>query len=637
VTQPAAAIWDALATRLETEGIVGELEAGKRERSEVRVASAVKSWLDAEQSRRLLLLIDEADGFFDADAESGFTNTRLLKELRESTDARCKPVFAGLHQVQRFVNVPNQPFAHLGRPTPIGPLSPQAAFELLTLPLAALGFQFESDDTVSRALGKLNYIPMLIQLFGEALLRQLMAGPSPTCYPQVITEDEVEAILESDTMRDEVRSRFELTLALDPRYKAIAYLVAGNTKGGGEAVSASNLKALCHEWWPDGFSGISPAEFRALCEEMVDLGVLANSHDGRYLLRSTNVSRLLGDDEHLSNELLALQYETPPPRSMAKQRRRVLEDGVRSPVPEEQMGPLVGQDENQCVLIVGSRALDSGSLGRAIKSTGRYIGRFQPLLPVSARAFAAACRGLTGPLHHVVYFELGQAEDGATANVGEVVRSAIANRPAEGDIYTRSAVLSLGPRQIREAKIALGDGSSTTRLADLVESLSGIHLLALEKYTEETLRVWAIDEPAGFTDEGNRARLAEVTGGWPVLVNEVSSLAHRLDPRMAIEEVGKRLETRKGSMEFLVAAGFMDANAEGLRLNPVWQSLAELGADQTFTYSDAIDWVTDHSPGIDFLPDCVDGLILGGALTLHPDSMLSVDPVMIRANQAWTE
>ena len=56
-----------------------------------------------------------------------------------STHRRVKFVFAGLHRIARFESLPNQPLAHLGKPVIVGPLRPQAAYDLLTRPLNALG------------------------------------------------------------------------------------------------------------------------------------------------------------------------------------------------------------------------------------------------------------------------------------------------------------------------------------------------------------------------------------------------------------------------------------------------------------------------------------------------------------------
>jgi hypothetical protein len=69
--------------------------------------------------------LDESDDFFDFDAATNSTTTSRLKDLMDATGRRFKVVWAGLHQVARFANMPNQPLAHLGRADrdrPAGPV-----------------------------------------------------------------------------------------------------------------------------------------------------------------------------------------------------------------------------------------------------------------------------------------------------------------------------------------------------------------------------------------------------------------------------------------------------------------------------------------------------------------------------------
>ena len=51
---------------------------------------------------RILVLLDEADNFLDADSNSRFENVEALGNLRATTKGRFKVVFAGLHNVHAF-------------------------------------------------------------------------------------------------------------------------------------------------------------------------------------------------------------------------------------------------------------------------------------------------------------------------------------------------------------------------------------------------------------------------------------------------------------------------------------------------------------------------------------------------------
>ena len=115
---------------------------------DVNLAEAVHDHIVAwtsqpDTDRALLVLLDEADVFLDADAaHNRFTHVDWCRRITADSQWRAKFVFAGLHRTARFESLPNQPLSHLGRPISIGPLKPQHAFDLLTEPLHAMGFRF---------------------------------------------------------------------------------------------------------------------------------------------------------------------------------------------------------------------------------------------------------------------------------------------------------------------------------------------------------------------------------------------------------------------------------------------------------------------------------------------------------------
>ena len=102
-----------------------------------------------------------------------FPNISPLKDLMESTNRRFKPVFAGLHQVQRFHEISNTPLAHGGTDILVGSLDRDSGFELVERPFEALGFRFESRDLVARLLAFANYQASLVQIVCDHLARTL--------------------------------------------------------------------------------------------------------------------------------------------------------------------------------------------------------------------------------------------------------------------------------------------------------------------------------------------------------------------------------------------------------------------------------------------------------------------------------
>ena len=75
-----------------------------------------------------------------------------LRALMQNTQSRFKVVFTGLHDVQRFNNIANQPLAHFGQNLLVGPLEAGPARQLVREPLETLGYRFDDDTTVLKVL-----------------------------------------------------------------------------------------------------------------------------------------------------------------------------------------------------------------------------------------------------------------------------------------------------------------------------------------------------------------------------------------------------------------------------------------------------------------------------------------------------
>ncbi|SDN23105.1 hypothetical protein SAMN05216517_10958 [Janthinobacterium sp. OK676] len=283
--------------------------------------ASIKRFLAMAPARRILLLLDEADHFFEQDARCGgtYAETRRLKQLMDETDRRFKVVFAGLHNVLRTASTSNQPLGHLNEAVRIGPLMDEreirAAEELITRPIEAAGFEFDDRSLVMRVLAQTNYYPSLIQLYCTQLLRHLretklkrrdVAGPRFK-----IQETDIESVFSGRPLREAIRSKFRLTLQLDARYEVIAYAIGLEALTRGyDHVKGIDWRSIwqdcANSWWPEGFATTSERDFLALLEEMVQLGVLSQAKTAEcFSLRNPNVLLLLGSKQEIENTLQA--------------------------------------------------------------------------------------------------------------------------------------------------------------------------------------------------------------------------------------------------------------------------------------------------------------------------------------------
>lgn len=617
-TKRPEAVWDLIAARLVEQGIA-ERPSGRRapvgpfERAE----AAVRAWLGGGD-RRLLLLLDECDDFFDVDSETDFAETRRLKNLMESTGRRFKVVFAGLHQVARFSSYPNQPFAHLGKPVPIGPLAPQYAYNLIAKPLTALGWRFESENLINRALTYCNYIPILLQVFGHTLVNHLHAGRrvaehEPT---STITTADIEAVLNSSSLDHAIRSRFDLTLSLDPRYKMIAYVLALETGPGRSAAStATNAAALrdeCREWWPEGFASVGNDEFRALLDELVDLGVLSPDR-GSWRMRSPNVVRLLGTRDAIERGLMELVRENPASGGMfsGEAHRRLDLDvpggGVtRSPFTEQQLADVIGEGRNQLRVVVGTAATGADDVPSALAASRDVLGRWELLIPNRASVFEHAVVDGPARQHRVVFSDLrGVSDDSVIRTV-----CAAAKRPTNPGA-TCSAVLLVNPASLPMAEDAVGG-----------IGIEDDGIVPLHRYTAQSLRAWAVEVESGFTDDEARRRLAEVTGGWPVLIAEAERITQETNAYRAVAEIEASLPSRAG---WLLATIGLDEGP----LADAWAIVMDvLGDDKEPADALAPFLAEDEAVGAAMLR-----ALLAAGVLVDDDGILSAEPVVTAAWQ----
>ncbi len=347
---PTEDLWPLFAEKLTDYGVVG-----RGTRRHETIGKSVRRWLEMDQGRRVLLLVDEADAFLRAEGspEQGYRVLEQIKRLMEQTERRFKVVFAGLHNVQRAARDPNTPFAHMGEAVRIGPMLPgddgDEIQNLISGPLEALGYRFVSNDSVIRIAAETNYYPALAQQFCKELLKTLReesyalndAGP-----PYPIHPDLVDRVFNARETRDRIRNLFSWTIQLDLRYEFLTYLIAkesfDNEDARPQAMPIAAIRDAALREWPKGFASDSSFwTFEVLLEEMVGLGILREAADKEYAIRTRNLRMLLGNDEEIERRFTDAKNKPAPPIFDPAQFRSRLSDGTPSSLTTHQQSRLL--------------------------------------------------------------------------------------------------------------------------------------------------------------------------------------------------------------------------------------------------------------------------------------------------------
>ncbi|WP_327241742.1 hypothetical protein [Streptomyces sp. NBC_01320] len=603
-------LWDLLTTNLERSGIA---QRRKHRASTVhQVEKDIDVWLNEDKARRLLILFDECDEFFDGDARTGFQHTTALRNLMSANNRRFKPVFAGLHQVQRFAALPNQPLAgaHFGEPLVIGPLSPSAAYRLLHEPMQALGIRFQNDRLIHRALAYSNYHPKIIQHIGLALVHEThscrTADDGP---PWIIDDDMLERVIGSATLDKSIRDTVRLTLHLDPRYKLIALVLALHAYRNGvdQPVAGRELRTECTDWWPHALSATTPDEYRALLEEMVGLGVLAADETG-WRLRSSNVLRLLGTPAGIEEELSSQESETVTALS-ATHARRLLTGNRISPLTEAQIAELTAR-RNGLRIVIGTPASGLDDVLTALTSQQeRVSGRIAPLITPTKRGDyrKQLQAGTPGRSHRIIVSDMREFSPAA-------MRTAL-----------KQAVLDQPPEGVSRCVIALIDPSNLGHLRELGPE-DEEHMVFLRLATTDGLRSWTAEQDpmAPFSDPTQCVALLKATGGWASLLNHTLGLAiSGQSPQKVLAKLTADLEGPAGA-QLVEDSGLGGAHP----LHPLIQQLSEF--DEPLPFDDLVELLGPEHPHIEFHL----GVLRRMNMLVDVDPRgLAVEPVLAKAWQ----
>jgi RNA polymerase sigma factor (RpoD-like family) len=563
--QPLDDIWLILVRELEKLQI---LDASQRNPPNPRSLEQIKSWLEVDNQRRILLLLDEADNFLEADSKEDFPRCDELRRLMLETNRRFKVVFAGLHNVLRTTRQVNHPLAHFGKPICIGPLlnngEMRAARALVERPLASLGYRFESLDLITRILSQTNYYPSLIQLYCDQLLKHISNPDTATFDPQtsppyVITSGHVEEAYQSQDLRQAIRDRFKLTLGLDKRYEVIAYSIAygslESAEGRVDGFSVSWIRDEILYWWSEGFRGRSSVdEIRALLEEMVGLGILRVTNEGSFTLRTLNVALLMGTPEEIQEELLRdrevpLEYEAATFRSTLG----IKNDSRRSPLTAQQESKLQSR-ENGVSIIFGCQAAGLGDLKIFLESAVKKKEFFRYWDEISDQAEftrrlqeSSRNRKKDGTTLIVVSSQCNWSETWVNEAIQKVTRL------KKDDSFMR-VVFIANPQKAWELV-----NQNPTRLDWLEE-----RAMPLKTWHDSALRHWL--EDSNFpSDQKIREKITAVTGNWSTLLQDFYRLSQS-DPlhwEDSLQNLKERLDDPRRARELVQLMGF--DNSQPLR------------------------------------------------------------------------
>ena len=482
-------------------------------------------------NRRVLILFDEADNFLEADARDNFKMVDFLRILMVDTGRRVKIVFAGLHSVQRYQGIPNQPLAHFGTPICVGPLEPKAARLLVEEPLSALGFKLD-DVTALRILSYTNYHPGLIQLFCQELLSLLQTKYKRSLPPYFVSQELVESVYRKSDVYNSIKERFDWTLALDPRYQAIAWSLIVDQMDArdsyAQSYSTAEILELTKYYWPQGFNETDISTMRGLLDELVGLGVLVKDRESRLRLRSPNLVRIMGTQEDVFAQLSELSTKETIATSAA--------DHYHVPLDEkaDRFSPFTHTQERQ---------LNPQKTGVGIVFASEALGLYD--LPPTFKRFIPGYEqdrngyyeDITGKFEHTLEFQkiLNTAWK-KKADFPAIIFTLFPKKKSGKELadLIEEALKFTGARtsQKRWMRIFFALDSDTTFQW---HELPTTHREALEEKTDAALFPYKLDKigiqqrlsqskPEKVYTEDACSIVESSTGGWPWLVNTLFDL-----------------------------------------------------------------------------------------------------------------
>ena len=325
--------------------VLGGAFAGKIAFTPEAFEQGIKDYLRADDRRRVLLMLDEADNFVRQEAkEARHHHVLRLISLMNETNHRFKFILSGLHNVSRITKAENSPLAQISNdPVRIGPLVNGDAGDaeaLVRVPLAALGYEFANREDVWRILSFANYYPILLQVFCQGLLDVIEDHQKSTGkLVWNITTSMVDRALNDRRIRAQLYESFEKTIRhIEQRYELLTYIIAERAlidvgEGiDGDGMTTSEVAERAIKYWPEAFpKGSDPAEIDYLLDEMEGFGILRRVPTGKWRLRSRMLLDLMvTDEEDLLARIYSFHGRAPEDHFDPKNARSRLTVGGRS-------------------------------------------------------------------------------------------------------------------------------------------------------------------------------------------------------------------------------------------------------------------------------------------------------------------
>ena len=509
----------------------------------------------------------------------------------QDTQLRFRVVFAGLHDVQRFYNISNQPLAHFGLNLRMGPLEPGPAQQLVREPLEVLGFRFVDDTTVLKVLSYTNYHPGLIQYFCYELVVRLQTRRPNTGPPYEVCSEDVESVYRSDQVRKVIRERLDWTLALDPRYQCIAWTMICEQKQMQDvsviALSVNELLRLVRYWWNEGFNEVDSGELRILLEEMVGLGILARRSDNEFQLRSPNLVRLMGTEEVIEGRLLDLGEKPYPPQFQPAKNHSPLdhEKRVYSPLTLLQEGRIKESQESGVTLIFGSRALGIAGLDRVLAG----MENSAPIPPknltrrdLPSKWMTAYSRTKKAHDHLITYAKLtGNGDD-----MARCVWSAWKKCNAFNEKQSR-------PMRV----VFILDPTATWHWLKSSKVEASVETIYLQRWDEVGIQQ-RLKQADKLDSIDVCSQVRQGTGGWPMLLDELFDRCVDLDdPRTCVESVVEDLDSPQSQLrDRLLRAVGLDQRTVPTRVFKTIVECGKIRGQDVDTLADLVDGTPSLTP-----------------------------------------
>jgi hypothetical protein len=318
------ATWDFIHRSLASRRIISPMKITPKTWKPI-IEHLEKEFLNSTSMDSMLLMIDESDQLMGCEMarkrnEVGFMPRLVQLVVDVAPKFKLRIVIAGLHNVARMANDENSVFGKADSIS-LQPYSSaddlQRGLRLITKPLQALGYQFgeNSEDLPLRILSVCNFYPAFVQLYCRRLLDHLQNARQTKTPPYRIESDDLDVVEKDNSLLNDLRTKFELNLTLDKRYKAIALILADffyseteNSRGNG--LTVSEIRDFCECEFPRHFSDASSGVYEALVDEMTKLNILERIQS-RYVLRNPNIAMMIGDRDTIEGQIKSLAQDEP--------------------------------------------------------------------------------------------------------------------------------------------------------------------------------------------------------------------------------------------------------------------------------------------------------------------------------------